>query len=231
MSSNTLLGAVRRFEPPSWWLEPRTTVAVALGAAVVVGLVTYAVGEVVAAVVDVQVTVPNPEYPGDTWCNLYDTPSCSEPATFERPLEAVLPPLFADLAMLLAAFLILNWLLFGVVVHVLVLLRGGYGTFAETFAVAAWSNVPMVVASLVNVTAFAVAVALGAGTASVPAFALELFDRVTVQGIYGVVAFLGVLCSAVVWQFGLQRAHHWDADPASVVAGGYVLLFVWSAVF
>ncbi|MFC7136110.1 Yip1 family protein [Halobaculum litoreum] len=119
--------------------------AVAVVTLVTAGAVAVFLGEFAAAL-DVTVTVDNPAYPGDPFCEnsaFETTPTgCDEPATVEREVGALVAAEYGWLPG--AAFLVvpLFWLLHGAALHVGSALAGGEGAFGDTLVVAGWGLVP-----------------------------------------------------------------------------------------
>lgn len=115
-------------------------VAVALAAGLAVLLGEF------AAALDATVTVDNPAYPGDPFCDdspLENTPSgCSEPATVERRLGAVVAEELSWLPPVALAAVPLFWLVEAGVLHATSALAGGDGPFHDTLAVSGWAMAP-----------------------------------------------------------------------------------------
>jgi hypothetical protein len=121
-------------------------------------------------------------------------------------------------------FVFVNWLVVSAVLHVLVKLRHGAGTFGDTLYVVGWSAP---VALLVPVAVVA-GLALGlqnAGSAGAVARDVGVV-RGTVGGL-DLLATLVVLCvQGYVWSGGLQRTHDMDYDAALLPVIGTVVLGV-----
>ncbi|PSQ06768.1 YIP1 family protein [Halobacteriales archaeon QS_6_71_20] len=119
--------------------------AVAVVTLVTAGGLAVLLGEFAAAL-DVPVTVDNPAYPGDRFCEdspLDDTPSgCGEPATVEREAGALVAEELSWLPPAAVALVPLVWLLQGAVLHAASALADGSGSFGDTLSVVAWGMVP-----------------------------------------------------------------------------------------
>lgn len=124
----------------------------ALAAVACVTLVTAAgtavlLGEFAAAV-DTTVTVDNPAYPGDAFCDnpaARETPTpsgCGEPATVERDLGELVADELSWLPLAMVVAVPSFWLFEAVALHVGSGLAGGNGSFRDTAIVAGWGLAP-----------------------------------------------------------------------------------------
>lgn len=135
------------------------TIATAAGGALII--------DQLAAALDVTVTVDNPAYPGDVFCDGDgDTPSgCTEPKTVERELGAMVAEEFSWLPFAALLLVPVWWLLQATILHLASALANGEGSFGGTLVAAGWGMVP----SLVRIAGVAVFIAISVQSLSVPA--------------------------------------------------------------
>jgi len=190
---------------------------------------TTAIGYVMTANVDGSVTVDNPAYPGDGFC---ESPpegdwGCDEPPTVERGVDGIIWDGVGEVtgqSLLLPA---LGWLVVGTLIHVGSWFAGGEGGAGRSYAVAGWGMAP----ALVAIPAAVAVLALTFDPVTVtPATApetvrSELFGSLSgLQTVGPIVSVLTSLWSGVIWFAGLIQARGLTPGRAAVIAGLLVLL-------
>ncbi|UIP00388.1 YIP1 family protein [Halobaculum sp. CBA1158] len=112
-----------------------------------------------AAALDVSITVDNPSYPGDAFCEnsaFDDTPTgCGEPETVERNLGALVAEELSWLPPAAVALVPLFWVVQSGILHAASAVAGGDGPFGDTLAVVGWAMLPSLV-RLVGIGAFVI---------------------------------------------------------------------------
>lgn len=197
------------------------TIAVAAGMAVFL--------DQFAAALDTTVTVDNPAYPGDVFCEdstAEQTPSgCTEPETVERNLGAMVAQELSWLPPASMVLVPLWWLWQTVVLYGAGRATGGSGGFAETAAVAGWGMAPSLL-RLVAVLGFAVAQFRSVSTPADPENALAVLQSaiagVEVVGLVAVVV-VGVWAGAIR-AYGLADAHGITVPTAATVVAALTLV-------
>lgn len=205
-------------------------------AAVVVAVVAVAVagGMVVlldqfAAALDTTVTVDNPAYPGDQFCegSTFDhtLSGCDEPKTVERNLGAMVAEELSWLPMASVVIVPLWWFWQAVVLHVAGTAADGAGSFAETATVAGWGMAPSLL-RLVAVLGFAVAQFRSVSVPADPENAIAVLQSaiagVEVVGLIAVVV-VGVWAGAIR-AYGLADAHEIPVPTAAAVVAALTLV-------
>jgi len=198
-------------------------------AAVAIVTVVTAVGLAVflgefAAALDVPVTVDNPAYPGDAFCEdsvLDDTPSgCGEPREVQRSLGALVAEELSWLPPAAVAIVPLFWLVQGGVLHAASALADGEGAFADTLAVAGWGMVP----SLARLLAVGALVVFRLRTVAVPGSPEGAVDalRAAIGGVeaVGLVAAVAVaVWAGAIRTYGLADARDHSVGTAATIVG------------
>ncbi|MFB6194430.1 MAG: YIP1 family protein [Halobaculum sp.] len=182
-----------------------------------------------ATALNTTITVDNPAYPGDPFCEnpaARETPTpagCGEPKTVQRDLGALVAERFSWLP--LAAFVGVPafWLFEAVVLHAASGLAGGSGAFRDTLAVAGWGMTPSVLR-----------VAASAGFVVVRLPTLSGSPESAVAGLEAAVAGLGsvgfaaavvvALWGGVIRTYGLVEARELAFDGAVAVVELLTLL-------
>lgn len=197
--------------------------AVALVTLVTAGGLTVFLGEFAAAL-DVAITVDNPAYPGELFCEdsaFDDTPTgCTEPREVERSLGALVAEELSWLPPAAVVIVPLFWLVQGGVLHAASALAGGEGAFADTLAVAGWGMVPSL-ARLLGVGALVVHRLRTAALPETPEGAVG-----ALQAAIGGVEVIGLLTAVAVavWAgvirtYGLADARDLSIGGAATVVG------------
>ncbi|MFC7071124.1 YIP1 family protein [Halobaculum lipolyticum] len=215
-------------------------VAHALAAVAVVTLVTAGgvavfLGEFAAAL-DVPVTVDNPAYPGDPFCEntaLEMTPAgCDEPATVERDLGALVAAEYGWLPGAVFLIVPLFWLLQGAALHAGSAVAGGEGAFGDTLVVAGWGLVP----SLVRVGGVGALLVYRIRTTPLPGTADGAADALAAA--FAGLESVGLLAAGVVavWAgavrlYGLAAARDLSTGEAAAVVGALTLVGLLAELF
>ncbi|MFC7097648.1 Yip1 family protein [Halobaculum marinum] len=209
--------------------------AVAVVAVVTAGAVAVFLGEFAAAL-DVPVTVDNPAYPGEPFCEdsaFETTPAgCGEPPTVEREVGALVAEEYGWLPG--AAFLIvpLFWLLQGAALHAGSAVVGGEGAFGDTLVVAGWGLVPSL-ARVVGVGALLVyrmRTTTLPGTPDGAADALATaFAGLDAAGLFA--AAVVAVWAGAVRLYGLAEARDLSTGEAGAVVGVLTLLGLLAELF
>ncbi|QZY00467.1 YIP1 family protein [Halobaculum rubrum] len=182
-----------------------------------------------AAALDVPITVDNPAYPGDVFCEdsaLEDTPSgCGEPETVERELGALVAEELSWLPPATVVLVPLFWLVQGGVLHAASALADGEGAFADTLAVAGWGMVPSL-ARLFGVGALVIYRLRTAAPSESPEGAIDAL-RAAIGGVeaIGVLAAVAVaLWAGVIRTYGLADARDHSIGTAATIVGVLTVL-------
>ncbi|WP_276271085.1 YIP1 family protein [Haloarcula litorea] len=219
---------------PGQFFERRVDALGGVRAAGLAGLVSVLTTLVLAAVLRAftqqfggTVTVDNPAYPGEVFCEdggvAGTTPrGCSEPETVQREISALLWQAVTDLLPWLVIGLVVVWVGLGVALYVGAWLAGGSGSVGATLEVTAWGLVPTLVSSVVA-GATLVAFASGADLSGGGSAALLSEVRALQAGVSGLVLLAiqlgGAAWQAYVWTGGLRVVHGLGRGTAAVIAG------------
>lgn len=212
-----------------------------LGRGIAVGLLTvvallagvYALGWVFTANIDGTVTVDNPSYPGDAFCD-GDSPGeftphgCDEPEQVERNIDQFIWQAVGSVAGQLAIGLPIVLLLVAGALHAGTWLANGEGPFGHTLAVAAWGLVPtlggMVVALVALWLTFDPITVGEQGPSALRDQAIAQLDTMRLVGqVSGV---LTMVWGATIWRFGLYHERDVSGSAASAVAVTVAVLFL-----
>lgn len=200
-------------------------------AAIVVAVVTVAVAagmalliDQFAAALDTMVTVDNPAYPGDSFCedsSFENTPSgCDQPKTVERNLGAMVADELSWLAPASVVLVPFWWLVQAGVLYVSGSLAGGSGSFADVATVAGWGMAPSL-ARLVVVLGFLMMRLQSVSVPDDPENAIAVLQS-AISGIEAV-GLLAVLVVAVwagaIRMYGLAEAHDIPTSTAGAIVG------------
>ena len=197
--------------------------AVAVVTLVTAGGLAVFLGEFAAAL-DVPITVDNPAYPGEMFCEdsmFDDTPTgCSEPETVERSLGALVAEELSWLPPATVVLVPLFWLVQGGVLHAASALADGEGAFADTLTVAGWGMVP----SLARLLAVGALVIYRLRTAALPRTPEGAVDalRAAIGGVEvsGLLAAVAVaVWAGVIRTYGLADARDLSVGTAAWVVG------------
>ncbi|MBP1985994.1 YIP1 family protein [Halolamina salifodinae] len=200
-------------------------------AAIVVAVVTVAVAagmavliDQFAAALDTTVTVDNPAYPGDSFCEgstFENTLSgCDEPKTVERNLGAMVADELSWLAPASVVLVPLWWLIQAGVLYVAGSMAGGSGRFVDVATVAGWGMAPSLL-RLVAVLGFTIQRLQSVSVPNNPENAIAVLQS-AISGIevVGIVAVLVVaVWAGAIRIFGLAEAHDVPASTAGVIVG------------
>ncbi|MFC6787230.1 YIP1 family protein [Halobaculum halobium] len=197
--------------------------AVAVVTLVTAGGLAVFLGEFAAAL-DVPITVDNPAYPGDAFCEdsvLDDTPSgCGEPKEVQRSLGALVAEELSWLPPAAVVLVPVFWLVQGGTLHAASALADGEGSFADTLAVAGWGMTP----SLARLLAVGALVIHRLRTAALPEEPESAVSAL--QSAIGGVEVIGLLAAAVVavWAgvirtYGLADARDLSVGTAAWIVG------------
>lgn len=198
-------------------------------AAVAVVSVASAVGLAIildqfAAALDVPITVDNPDYPGETFCEnaAFDEPpaGCDEPPTVERQLGAMVAEELSWLPAAVFVIVPLWWAIQAGVLHAASALADGSGSLADTLSVAGWGMAP----SLLRLVAVGALATQRLHAASVPAdpdaAVAVLESALTGIELLGLAAALVVaVWAGVIRTYGLASARDLRVSTAAVVVG------------
>lgn len=197
--------------------------AVALVTIATAGGLAVFLGEFAAAL-DVPITVDNPAYPGETFCEdsmFDDTPSgCGEPKEVERSLGALVAEELSWLPPATVVLVPVFWLVQGGVLHAASALADGEGAFADTLAVAGWGMVPSL-ARLLGVGALIVYRLRTAAVPGTPDGAIDAL-RAAIGGVeaIGLLAALVVaIWAGVIRTYGLADARDHSLGTAATIVG------------
>lgn len=224
---------------PDRYFSERTA---SLGHGIAVGLLTIVVllagvctlGWVFAANIDGTVTVDNPSYPGDAFCD-GDSPSsftshgCDEPKQVERNIDHFVWTAVGAIAGRLAIGLPIVLLLVAGALHAGSWLANGEGPFGRTLAVAAWGMVPTLAGMAAALVALwltfdPISVSSGQAPSTLRDQAIAQLDTMRLVGqVSGV---LTMAWGAVVWRFGLLHERNVSGTAASAVAAVVAVLFL-----
>ncbi len=205
-------------------------------AAAVVAVVTIAVAagmavflDQFAAALDTTVTVDNPAYPGDTFCedSTFDqTPSgCDEPETVERDLGAMVAEELSWLPPASIVLVPLWWLWHAVVLYGAGRAVGGSGNFVDTAVVAGWGMAPSLL-RLVAVVGFAVAQLRSVSVPTDPESAIAVLQS-AIAGVelVGLAAVLVVgVWAGAIRAYGLAETQGIPASTAGAAVAALTLV-------
>ncbi|WP_435065200.1 YIP1 family protein [Halobaculum sp. EA56] len=177
-----------------------------------------------AAALDVAVTVDNPAYPGDAFCEnsaFEDTPSgCDEPETVERDLGALVAEELSWLPPAAVALVPLFWVVQAGVLHAASALADGSGPFVDTLVVVAWGMVPGL-ARILGVGALLVYRLRTTPLSGDPESALATLEAAVagVEAVALLAALVVGLWGGAIRTYGLAEARdHTLGDAAGIVA-------------
>lgn len=224
--------------PRSWCLNPAVVAGVALGSALLLAIATYALGVELAEQFTGTVTVDNPAYPGDGFCEgpafdeMYEEvndessefPSmdaaCDEPKTVERDPAPIVREAFARVALYVFFGWFILWTGGAFLLHVAAKIAEGDGSLTETFAIAAWSGVPSALASIPAVVLVGYAVQSAELSLENPERTREAIETAVAPAEPVLLLFtvIGTLWQAGIWYAGLVSRHDLDTGQATIVS-------------
>lgn len=217
-------------DPPGWSRSPAVTLGLVLASTAALTAMVYGLGFVVAGELSGTVTVDNPAYPGDAFCDdssfggsAFDEElrGCEEPATIERDVSTMVMDAFDEVAAMMLFLFPLLWLLGGAVLHAAVWLARGDGTVGDTYWIAAWSGVASALLAIPGFLLVAAAVR-SADLDQADPDAIVASLEASVAGLEPIlfgVSLLGATWQAVLWFAGLVGVHDLDEGRALAVAG------------
>ena len=197
--------------------------AVALVTLATAGGLAVFLGEFAAAL-DVPITVDNPAYPGEAFCEdsmFDDTPSgCGEPKEVERSLGALVAEELSWLPPATVVLVPMFWLVQGGVLHAASALADGEGAFADTLVVAGWGMVP----SLARLLGVGALIVYRLRTAAVPGTPNGATDalRAAIGGVEVIgllAALLVAIWAGVIRTYGLADARDHSLGTAATIVG------------
>lgn|GEM_PF-313570 len=228
-------------DAPRWARSPAVAVGVAVGSALLLAIAVYALGVEFASQFSETVTVDNPAYPGDQFCEINDGsfPSgpeghdpCDEPATVERDTGPMVREAFNEVAVYAFIGWMLAWAVGVILLHVGAKVADGVADMSDTFAIAAWSGVPSAVATLPTVAVIAYALRSEDLTLEDPETTQAAIEAAlaSVEPILLVLAVVGTTWQAAVWYGGLRGLHDLDRQKAGVVAAVFWVITLLMSV-
>lgn len=219
-------------DPPRWRWSPPVAVAVAFVTGFVLAILVYLLGDVVANQFTGTVTVDNPAYPGDVICEgptadeFSDHPvsmeeRCDEPPTVERDPAPYVREAFSEVAFYLFVGWLFMWAVGAILLHVGAKVADGEGMMRQTFAIAAWSGVPIVLTSLPTTVIVANRLQSAEFTLESPEAARQTIETAIapVEPILLAFSVVGTVWQATIWYGGLRGLHDVDRSRAAIVAG------------
>lgn len=221
-----------------WIRRPRVVLAVAVLSAALVAAALYGAGVLVASQTTATVAVDNPDHPGEHFCEnrpaeLTGATGCEESPTIEREVSSLVRSSFATAAALSFGGFLGSWLLGGAVLHVAARYSDGIGTTFDTYAIAAWSVVPVAATGVLGAAVVA-ATLLSAGfgdAASGEAAADAVGEGVTHALPFVVLlGIVGATLQARIWYAGLVGLHHVEESRAGQIAGGLWVYWVGATI-
>lgn len=225
-------------DPPDWVTNPLVVAVLALGSAMVLAVAVYVLGQVMAAQTTGTVTVDNPAYPGDAFC---DNPAfeevqtehfpeerCDEPETVQRDPAPMVKETFAEAAAMLFFGWLLLWCFGAVALHVAARFGGGRGSIGDSFAIASWSGAASALAAIPGILLLALAVRSEGYTFSDPERTRQTVEAAIapVEPYLLLLGLIGTTWQAVVWYAGLVGLHAMDEARAVFVSAFFWLLLV-----
>jgi hypothetical protein len=223
---------------PDRYFAERTTT---LGRGVAVGLVTiiallvgiYVLGWIFTVNIDGTVTVDNPAYPGDAFCDGdspgdISTSGCDEPAEVERDIDRIIWDAFGSVAGQVAVGLVIVGILVAAGLHLGVALADGEGPFGRTLAVAAWGLAPTVAGMAVTLLVLWFTFdPVTVSSRQDPSVFRDVVGQLAAMRRAGqVTGVLAMAWGAVVWRFGLLHEHDLPGTVASMIAGIVAVLLL-----
>lgn len=217
--------------PDSYFDDRTATLGRGLAVAALLTLATLGLavglGAVFAVNIDGTVTVDNPAYPGDVFCDGdpsgdIEASGCDEPETVERDIDRLTWDAIGSIAGQLALGFPIVLLVVAGALHAGSALADGEGGFGRSLAVGAWGLVPAVLAGVVTIAVLAVTfdpitVSPGDGPERLRLLAMSQVEEIQLVGtVSGAIA---TVWGAVVWRFGLYHQRDVPGDAATAIAG------------
>lgn len=137
-------------------------------------------------------------------------------------LLADLGPGTHGLGLVVAALIVVDWLLVSCVLHVAAILLGGDGSYRDTLGVVAWSTPATLVALLVVGAVYLLALWGNPLVMSFDAKLLAIAPAVSLAGVIG--GLLTLLWQGRIWPAGLQPVHDVSPGTAGRATGVTVLV-------
>lgn len=224
--------------PPRWITRPGVIFGLALGSAVLLAAAVYVFGQVLAAETTGTVTVDNPAYPGDGFCENpaareampedHRVTGCDESETVQRDSSAIVEQAVPQIVGMVFFGWLLLWLLGAGGLHVAAWIARGRGTAAESFAIASWSGAAAALASIPSFVVLTLAVRSADIELSDPERTQQSFDAAIapVEPYLLLLGLLGTIWQALVWYAGLRGLHDLDGSRAAFISGLFWLILM-----
>lgn len=119
---------------------------------------------------------------------------------------------------------IANWLVLSALLHVIIKLRHGDGTFEDTLLVVAWSSPITLIASLFWGAGFLLWIASSQLIMSYDASVIAAAQGARIPGVIG--GIISLLWQGHLWPTGLEKRHDVEHEPAVRASAAIVLLGV-----
>ncbi|WP_460918986.1 Yip1 family protein [Salinarchaeum chitinilyticum] len=217
-------------DPPPWATSPAVAVGVAFASGLVLAVGFYALGLEIAEQFTGTVTVDNPAYPGDLFCESHSGSetgtswpgeACDEPAQVERDPEPIVRDAFREASVYLFIGWLIAWAVGAILLHVAAKVADGEGSMGETFAIAAWSGVPSVVTSMPAILVISRALESAELTLEDPDATIQAIEAAIaqVEPLLLVFTLIGTTWQAAIWYGGLRGRHRLQVGAAAVIAG------------
>jgi hypothetical protein len=226
-------------DPPRWRWSPTVAVGLAFVTGLVLAITIYWLGGVIADQFGGTVTVDNPAYPGGPFCEgpgadaFSERPEsmgdpCDEPAQFERDPEPYVQEAVAEVTFFAFVGWMLTWAVGAILLHVGAKVADGRGAMRQTFAIAAWSGVPVVLTSLPAAVVLANRFRSVELTLEDPDASRQAIESAVapVEPILLAFTVIGTIWQAAIWYGGLRGLHDVDRGPAAIVAGVFWVVTV-----
>lgn len=214
--------------------DPFPAILIGAGFAVFLAGAVVALGVVMAATIDVTVTVDNPDRPADWVCDQHGTDAtspwydrCQEPETIDRAVGSMLLDIALARVPLLMLVALFFWPILGAMIHVTSWAAGGTGPVSNSLSVAAFGLVPEAIRTILVIALFYITFDAATLTGDTPAAVVDQL-LTTMTAIGPIILFLSIITSA--WQqyiltYGLKHGRNLSIGRAAA-AGGIVVGFL-----
>ena len=215
--------------------DPFPAILIGAGFAAFLAGAVVAIGLVMAATIDVTVTIDNPDRPADWVCEQQGTDAtspwydrCQEPESIERAVG----PMLLDIALarvpLLMLVALFFWPILGAMIHVTSWAAGGTGPVSNSLSVAAFGLIPEAVRTILVIVVFYFTFDSATLTGDTPAAVVpQLLTTMTAIG--PIILFLSIITSA--WQlyiltYGLKHGRNLSIGRAAAAGATVVGLLL-----